>query len=729
MRAKYIKKGSTLLKAFDEKKQLNVLLVDYGTPRIGIVALAEKDDTDSWRGCDYKAVLVYGQTDYNATKELLFGCYQGNSLDRTDVKVKMRGFLYPLIKTDRYFNCIDFYNLPNNHVDLRVIDDDYWSRLSEFETTHKKRYNRAVEEDLLEVHKVAFLLSDGSPQIYDWCFKNLKLNVDSFSNLWWILKTRLKYKTKQGTLKRGSITSYIGDEELDELIMEFVDMKTSADIARTISEFNTQQKKVLKQTKITKREKKLLMALHRLPFERRRNLIRKVSTIDDADKIFEIISITVGASFGWNEKSLMSHIAGMREKLNLDIVYDKDNVVILRINDFKTISYIGKATNWCITKDLDYWENYTVPSDNQQYVILNFNLPENDEYSIVGVTLKEGWAIRAAHSFTNKDLLSSPFLYFDLPRNKSICEYLSSIDAMRPLIKRNVLSSLETMEGILDYISKNVTKDFNVEPAGNGKFAVISKSHKMGSFIGTNLSVKQHEPGLPSFPNIKSYQLFILLFNLNEKVDWSKRMCTIMWSSYDELLGMSGTMNNLEKSRIRALLSEWGIDLSQYIPIPTGKLSEFNNAIEDVNADKVISMLSNDKEIYKLVKNSVRLQIYLRGMIESLIAIPAKDSIIKEKLNEGNLPLFVFRKKLYENGIKFGDIIPNSSISSFLYHLTSMVESNNNEDNDAPIANLGKGFALYKKFIREFIDDENIDISKLDDPYVYKELQKIINKN
>lgn len=712
-------KGENLLKAFGEKKQLNVL-VDYGVPKIGIVALTEREMTDTpCRLFNHMAILFLNEVERDDFDELLFGCCQPQ--DPMNTKAKMMGFFLPHVETDRVFSEVNFYNLPSNRVDMHVLDDDFWEKLSEFDATFKKRHQRAVDEDSIEIHKLAFFLSDGSPQIYDWCYKNLSMNIDNFMNLWWILKTRLKYKSKQRVLKRGSITSYIGEEEIDDLIGEIVDMKVDADIAKTISEFNTQQRKLVKNffmntDDVPRRAKKLMMVMHRLPYDKRRNLIRKLSTVGDVDRIFEIISVAVGASFGWSKKSLLSHLGGMNGKLNLELVYDKDNVVILEINDFKTISYIGKATNWCITRDQEYWDNYTFPAENQQYVVLNFNLPENDEYSIVGVTIKDGWAICAAHSFTNKDLLFNPNLYFDLPRNQTIIEYLSGIGVMRYLLKRNTLSSFDTKKELLKYIDKSITKDYTVKEVSENKFAVISTSYKVGRYIANNLATKRFEMGLPMYSNSASYQLFIFLFDLNEKNNWARRMTTVLIDQLDSLGGMNGIMQSLTCDRIRALLSEWDVDLSKYVPIITDKFGKLSEAINDLNMDAVIDMVANDKEVADRVMKSIRIQNSMANMLGSIITMPHLDYVLGEKIDENNLPICIFKKKLNDNGLTFCNII-NYFYASTTETLVQMAS--------APRCPTS---GLYKKILLEFLEEENIDTSSLR-LHVQQDLERILNES
>jgi hypothetical protein len=55
---------------------------------------------------------------------------------------------------------------------------------------------------------------------------------------------------------------------------------------------------------------------------------------------------------------------------------------------------------------MQYWKNYMTSTLNKQYVMYNFGLKEDDEYSIVGFTVSDNNRITHAHSFTNISLMN-----------------------------------------------------------------------------------------------------------------------------------------------------------------------------------------------------------------------------------------------------------------------------------------------------------------------------------
>ena len=111
----------------------------------------------------------------------------------------------------------------------------------------------------------------------------------------------------------------------------------------------------------------------------------------------------VKIQYEWNKESFMKFLTN-NEDFKYNIIHDKDNIVLLLVNDFETIKHIAKTTNWCISKNMQYWKNYMTSTLNKQYVMYNFGLKEDDEYSIVGFTVSDNNRITHAHSFTNISL-------------------------------------------------------------------------------------------------------------------------------------------------------------------------------------------------------------------------------------------------------------------------------------------------------------------------------------
>lgn len=79
---------------------------------------------------------------------------------------------------------------------------------------------------------------------------------------------------------------------------------------------------------------------------------------------------------------------------NVNIVSNKDNILILKINDFEQSRAMGSAS-WCIARDQSYFDSYT--RNNNQYFIFDFNKSSKDNNSLIGMTLSSSGENYASH--------------------------------------------------------------------------------------------------------------------------------------------------------------------------------------------------------------------------------------------------------------------------------------------------------------------------------------------
>ena len=96
------------------------------------------------------------------------------------------------------------------------------------------------------------------------------------------------------------------------------------------------------------------------------------------------------------------------EGINYEVVYENDFVVLVKVTDYETIKQLGKTTNWCISKNKTYWNNYIEHNHGKatQYMIFDFSKLEDDKLSIVGFTTTYNKGITSAHNFVNDSLMN-----------------------------------------------------------------------------------------------------------------------------------------------------------------------------------------------------------------------------------------------------------------------------------------------------------------------------------
>ena len=638
MDAKFFLKSDAIHKKYNRHEYVPVLL-DY-EPVIGIILFDQNTE---------KMVLATDEIYCpEPTNEILFGYIKPESDENITawLRTANENWRSSENKLGRYFRNGTVLDAElRQTVDGHVIDLCFFEKLSKFEKENKKRHARAIKDKKIEAHKLAFFLSDGSTQLYDWCYRNLNDNV-SFQNLWWVIRTRNKYKSRQGMLKRGSITAYNGSNDIDSLIMELKDIAINAKTVKAISSFNTAQRKILKTMnmgpKWTQSHSKLMVKFGKMPKSKRYATIKKVSCITNDEELIEAISISVGDTFLWSRKSFMAHLSGIDEKLSYKILYDKNNIIVVKVFDFNTVAYIAKATSWCITRDIDYWQNYAESPNRSQYVILNFNLDYSDEYSIVGVTTEKGSILKAAHTMTNTDLNFIPNPFLSTPRKKNVNEYLSSIGVMGAIIKNSFPHSLE---GVMKMLGTN---DYACIRREGGKTAIFSANCALDKLMFTLLT---NQP----LPKPLFYMLF---FDQHSETDASKFIQAVFFHK-DGISGFNSIGQGFMFDTALKLFDEYGIDPSDYIPMPTTSIGKLMMRLEAMDIDTAVSMMTEDGSILETLKQDEGMCKMFVEITTRIVTKDLSDLYLVDNIGTEDFAFCKFISGLRRKGIMIFEEVPD----------------------------------------------------------------------
>ena len=84
--------------------------------------------------------------------------------------------------------------------------------------------------------------------------------------------------------------------------------------------------------------------------------------------------------------------------LGADIMFDENNILVLEIKSFPANQMLNGHTRHCIKDYMSQWENYVSGHANKQYYIYNFNIPQYDNLSVIGITIEPGQKVRACHA-------------------------------------------------------------------------------------------------------------------------------------------------------------------------------------------------------------------------------------------------------------------------------------------------------------------------------------------
>ena len=97
------------------------------------------------------------------------------------------------------------------------------------------------------------------------------------------------------------------------------------------------------------------------------------------------------------------------EGVNAEIIVDKPNVMLVRVNDFEASKKIG-TPSWCICQSQGMWNSY-VNSFTNQYFVYDFTKDQGDPKHLIGVTIAPGGKISTAQWSNNRNV--GDLSYFD----------------------------------------------------------------------------------------------------------------------------------------------------------------------------------------------------------------------------------------------------------------------------------------------------------------------------
>lgn len=84
--------------------------------------------------------------------------------------------------------------------------------------------------------------------------------------------------------------------------------------------------------------------------------------------------------------------------LGADIMFDEEGILVIEVKSFAANQLLNGHTRHCIKDYMSQWDNYIGNHNNKQYYIYNFNIPQYDNLSVIGITIEPSQRIRACHA-------------------------------------------------------------------------------------------------------------------------------------------------------------------------------------------------------------------------------------------------------------------------------------------------------------------------------------------
>ena len=93
--------------------------------------------------------------------------------------------------------------------------------------------------------------------------------------------------------------------------------------------------------------------------------------------------------------------------LGSDTIYEDNGILIIEVKSFQANQFLNGHTRHCIKDYSSQWDNYVSNHNNKQYYIYNFNIPQYDNYSTIGITIQPGQSVRACHAKDDANIQST----------------------------------------------------------------------------------------------------------------------------------------------------------------------------------------------------------------------------------------------------------------------------------------------------------------------------------
>lgn len=196
------------------------------------------------------------------------------------------------------------------------------------------------------------------------------------------------------TLKEKQLPVNINGLKYEQVLDTVQKSKESLLINSLVSQFPSEQKKFVKELLNTSnsddKERNTNIILKVAQKEDLSAFVSKISRYKTADELKTALSI-----FSKDPINDRKKVAELLQSLKSDIVIDKDNIVIVKVDNYDDIVKLGSDTSWCIVKSSSTYDSYA--KGRHQFIVYDYDLDEYDPKFKIGFTLTNDGGIHAAH--------------------------------------------------------------------------------------------------------------------------------------------------------------------------------------------------------------------------------------------------------------------------------------------------------------------------------------------
>jgi hypothetical protein len=123
--------------------------------------------------------------------------------------------------------------------------------------------------------------------------------------------------------------------------------------------------------------------------------ISKISRYKDASSLENALNL-----FSKDANNEREHVKSTISSMESSIVFENDNIVIVKVPKIDDIKVLGSDTSWCILREHN-WNSYT--KNRLQYIVYDYAIDEHDPKFKIGFTLEKNGNLHAAHDILDYD--------------------------------------------------------------------------------------------------------------------------------------------------------------------------------------------------------------------------------------------------------------------------------------------------------------------------------------
>lgn len=574
-------------------------------------------------------------------------------IERQAIEEKSHEYAYTICVEDTISK--EWFMLHFQSCQFILLPNDFFDNYDKFIHNNSKQFRQNITDKfgLSSNHATLlylYCICGDSMNFMAWTVKNIFACRIPVQIIYYILQWNEKYYQFANKLHKGSITSYSGFNQINDLVNELSEIRKAKRINDSINQFNTTQKKILKEASLDSQAKFALNNFAKLSDVKRLNFIRKVSTIDNYSEIMSQMISLCDVHFSWNKESVLEYIKN-NEFIKCNIVLDRDNILLVTSKDYETIKRLAKTTNWCISKNKRYWNDYVEFRKNAtQYVLFDFGKKEDDELSIVGFTVISNQGITNAHSFTNQNLIGEQaqikLVSFEPTLKMNIYSILNNHNIPLDIfLSEDKMPFKWNRESVFKHIHKYVP-EYSID--------IIYDENDKVCFIVKNPSIHKifNSDSFAHFDTFMfEYKCFFFLDFTKDFTDPTKFVFCSIYNSDSE----QETPSNLYNYSLYETIGSFDELLEEY-NLPYDVIKRI-----DSTQLRFIQALSsyNIKVLDKLLKEPNVSSIFENKDSNSELFCMVEDSVIRFKS-------FDLLNVFYQNGIKLSDVFHTQNVGHLL---------------------------------------------------------------